>query len=101
MCRLTHCVVSVCQIYVADPVYIYIYIYTYFHLWDISLVQRQKNLVMTIRGGLMQVRVCMCMCECGECTWYEGVCTPEPDGLMGGVIARVWMATWHGWRPHK
>ena len=37
----------------------------------------------------MQVRVCMCMCECGECTWYEGVCTPEPDGLMGGVIAGV------------
>ena len=26
MCRLTHCVVSVCQIYVADPVYIYIYV---------------------------------------------------------------------------
>ncbi len=40
----------------------------------------------------MQVRVCMCMCECGECTWYEGVCTPEPDGLMGRVIARV-----YGW----
>ena len=41
----------------------------------------------------MQVRVCMCMYECGAhgCVhaWYERKCVPEPDAQMGGVIAGV------------
>ena len=41
----------------------------------------------------MQVRVCMCMYECGAhgCVhaWYERKCVPEPDVQMGGVIAGV------------
>ena len=26
--------------------------------------------------------------------WYEGICTPEPDGLMGGVIAGMDCSTY-------
>ena len=56
-------------------------------------MQQQKNLVITNRGGIIQVRVCMCMYECGAhgCVhaWYERKCVAEPDSQIGGVIAGV------------